>query len=187
MSVKSFVGYIHKIKKGKKVSYGGTWQAKQDSVIAVVPIGYADGVPRALSNKGMVLIRGELCPIAGIVCMDYIMIDVTTLIEKNLGPVVGDEVTLIGKQKNNIAFGDYLGSAVANTLLFGLLILLNGNFGVTGEKFFVTAGLMIAGLIAFYISASSKRKISRFEGCVLICFYILFLITQISALLNPHI
>ncbi len=102
-------------------------------------------------------------------------------------PELAIAIRSIGKQKNNIAFGDYLGSAVANTLLFGLLILLNGNFGVTGEQFFVTAGLMIAGFIAFYISASSKRKISRFEGCVLICFYILFLITQISALLNPHI
>ncbi|MCC6278037.1 MAG: alanine racemase [Oligoflexia bacterium] len=99
MAVKSFIGFIHKIKKGTKVSYGGTWSAPKDGVIAVLPIGYADGIPRALSNKGEVLIRGVRCPMIGIVCMDYIMVDVSALANQGLGPELGDEVVLIGEQK----------------------------------------------------------------------------------------
>lgn len=98
MTVKSFIGFMHKVLKGSKVSYGGTWTAPKDSTVVVVPIGYADGIPRSLSNKGKVLIRGELCPIVGIVCMDYLMVDVSSLVEKGIGPVIGDEVVFLGKQ-----------------------------------------------------------------------------------------
>jgi alanine racemase len=99
MSVKSFVGFLHQVPKGGRVSYGGTWTASRDSTIAVIPIGYADGIPRALSNKGRVLIRGQSCPITGIICMDYLMVDVTELVEKGIGPTLGDEVVFIGKQQ----------------------------------------------------------------------------------------
>jgi len=99
MSVKSFIGFLHPVRKGSRVSYGGTFTASKDSIIAVVPIGYADGIPRALSNKGRVLVRGTFCPIVGIVCMDYVMIDVTGLVAVNQGPLVGDEVVFLGKQK----------------------------------------------------------------------------------------
>jgi alanine racemase len=102
MSVKSSVGFIHHVKKGAKVSYGGTWRASENSVIAVIPFGYADGLPRALSNKGRVLIRGEFCPITGIICMDYFMVDVTSLVSKDMGPEVGDEVVILGQQNENI-------------------------------------------------------------------------------------
>ena len=100
MAIKSFIGFMHKVKKGGKVSYGGTWEAKKDSIIAVVPIGYSDGIPRSLSNKGFVLIRGERCPQVGLICMDYLMVDVTALSEKKSSAVLGDEVVLIGKQEN---------------------------------------------------------------------------------------
>jgi alanine racemase len=84
-----------RMKKGDCVSYGATWKAERDSFIGVIPIGYADGIFRALSNKGSVLCRGVRAPIAGIVCMDLLMVDLTDIagsIER------GEEVILIGEQ-----------------------------------------------------------------------------------------
>jgi alanine racemase len=97
MSIKSSVAFLHTVRKGEGVSYSASWKAKRDSVIAVIPIGYADGYPRALSNKAEVLLRGERCPVAGIVCMDYSMIDVTDLAQKR-EIVLGEEVVLMGAQ-----------------------------------------------------------------------------------------
>ncbi len=94
MSFLSRIVYIRKIKSGEKVSYGGTWRAKRNSVIATIPAGYADGVRRELSNRGEVLIRGRRFPIAGRVCMDMTMIDVTDLPNAH----VGEEVVLLGSQ-----------------------------------------------------------------------------------------
>lgn len=120
MSVKTFVAFTHSVKKGAKVSYGGTWQAGRDSVIAVLPIGYADGIPRALSNKGRVLIRGEFCPVTGIVCMDYTLVDVTDLAKKGLGVEVGDEAVVIGKQKENRILAEEMAEA-ASTIPYEIL------------------------------------------------------------------
>jgi alanine racemase len=97
MSIKSSVAFLHTVRKGEGVSYSASWKAKRDSVIAVIPIGYAVGYPRALSNKAEVLLRGERCPVAGIVCMDYSMIDVTDLAQKR-EIVLGEEVVLMGAQ-----------------------------------------------------------------------------------------
>lgn len=94
MSLLSKIVYIRKIKSGEKVSYGGTWKAKRNSVIATIPAGYADGVRRELSNRGEVLIRGRRFTVAGRVCMDMTMIDVTDL----PGARVGEEVVLLGSQ-----------------------------------------------------------------------------------------
>jgi len=90
----SRIVYIRKIKSGEKVSYGGTWKAKRNSVIATIPAGYADGVRRELSNRGEALIRGRRFPIAGRVCMDMTMIDVTDLPRAR----IGEEVVLLGSQ-----------------------------------------------------------------------------------------
>jgi alanine racemase len=80
------------VKKGESVGYGRTHVAAKDIVVASVPIGYADGVSRKLSNKGKVLINGHLCNIVGNICMDQFMVDVTGI------PVqVKDEVVVIGK------------------------------------------------------------------------------------------
>jgi alanine racemase len=80
--------------KGSSVSYEQTWKAKRDSIVAVIPVGYADGYPRALSNKGKVIFDGRLVPIIGNICMDFMMIDVTDceLIE------IDSQVVLIGEQ-----------------------------------------------------------------------------------------
>ncbi|PIV18826.1 MAG: alanine racemase [Elusimicrobia bacterium CG03_land_8_20_14_0_80_50_18] len=94
MSFLSRIVYIRKIKRGARVSYGGDWKAKRDSVIATLPAGYADGVRRELSKGGEVLIRGRRFPVAGRVCMDMTMVDVTDL------PAIkiGDEAVIMGEQ-----------------------------------------------------------------------------------------
>lgn len=92
MSLISHIVYIKEIDKGTSVSYGGTYKAESKVRVATVPVGYADGYPRALSNKGYVLINGKKAPILGRVCMDQLMVDVTDINAKVL-----DEVVLIGK------------------------------------------------------------------------------------------
>lgn len=79
---------LKNIPAGTAVSYGGDWVAKRPSRIAVLPVGYADGYLRALSNRGEVLIQGKRAPIAGRVCMDLTMVDVTDLSEVKLGEKV---------------------------------------------------------------------------------------------------
>ena len=83
---------LRRIAPGVAVSYGGTFVAGRSSTIATVPVGYADGYPRALSNRGEVVVCGARAPIAGRVCMDQTMIDVTDVADA----AVGDEVVLWG-------------------------------------------------------------------------------------------
>ncbi len=94
LSLKSEVIHIQHLKAGEAVSYGHTYICREDETIATIPIGYGDGYPRLLSNKGVVLIGGERCPIVGRVCMDQIMVKVP----KHIPLALGDEVVLIGKQ-----------------------------------------------------------------------------------------
>ena len=86
--------YIHVIKKGESVSYNRTFVAKRRSRIAVLPLGYADGYSRSLSNRGSVLIGGTRAPVVGRVCMDMTMVDVTNIPQTRLGM----EATVIGRQ-----------------------------------------------------------------------------------------
>ncbi|MFW5866597.1 MAG: alanine racemase [Armatimonadota bacterium] len=94
MSLRSTVSLVKTVEAGEPVGYGLTWHAPRDSRIAVLPLGYADGYPRALSNNADVLIGGRRCPLVGRVSMDALTVDVT-----DAGPVeIGDEVVLIGAQ-----------------------------------------------------------------------------------------
>lgn len=93
LSLKSHVVYVKEIQEGTPVSYGGTYVADKTRRIATIPLGYGDGYPRSLSNKGYVLIRGQKARIVGRVCMDQFMVDVTQIPEVSCG----DEVTLIGE------------------------------------------------------------------------------------------
>ncbi len=95
MTFKSHTVFVKKIKKGDAVGYGRTFIAEKDTEIATVPIGYADGYPRALSNVGKVIVNGHYAPIVGRICMDMFMIDVT-----GMNVSVGDEVILIGSDGN---------------------------------------------------------------------------------------
>lgn len=92
MEIKSHVAYVKEICAGTAISYGGTFVADKPMKVATIPVGYADGYPRSLSNKGWVLIHGRRCPILGRVCMDRFMVDVTDLADVH----VLDEVTLLG-------------------------------------------------------------------------------------------
>jgi alanine racemase len=94
MRLKSIVIQVSSVPAGTPVSYGGTFVTKRPSVIATLPIGYADGYMRRLSNRAKVSIRGSLAPVVGTVCMDLVMIDVTDV----PGASVGDEVVLFGDQ-----------------------------------------------------------------------------------------
>jgi alanine racemase len=96
LSLLSSVSMVKSVQKGFTVSYGSTFTAPADMDIATVSIGYGDGYPRALSNKGRVLIGGEYCNIIGRVCMDQLMVDVTG---KNVSQ--GDRVTLVGTDGGN--------------------------------------------------------------------------------------
>ena len=85
---------LRRVPEGDPVSYGRTYRCKKESWIAVLPIGYADGYSRRLSNRGEVLVRGKRAKIAGIVCMDLTMVDVSEI----PGVQVGDEVVMLGRQ-----------------------------------------------------------------------------------------
>ncbi len=92
LSLKSHVVYIKETDAGVPVSYGGTYVTPKKMRIATIPVGYGDGYPRSLSNKGYVLIRGRKAPIIGRVCMDQFMVSVDDIPDAS----EGDEVTLIG-------------------------------------------------------------------------------------------
>ena len=92
LSLITHVAYVKDLEAGRAISYGGTYVTKRPSRIATIPVGYADGYARGLSNKGAVLIHGKRAPICGRVCMDQFMVDVTDIPEVKMG----DEVILIG-------------------------------------------------------------------------------------------
>ena len=93
MELKAHIVYIKEIEDGDAVSYGGTFVAEGKRRIGTIPLGYADGYSRALSNRGTVLVRGRRAPIAGRICMDQFMIDLTEIPEAQ----EGDEVILFGE------------------------------------------------------------------------------------------
>lgn len=93
LSLKSHIAFVKEIEAGTSISYGGTYVAKEKMRIATIPVGYADGYPRNLSNIGYVLIHGKKAPILGRICMDQFMVDVTEIPNAHFG----DNVTLIGK------------------------------------------------------------------------------------------
>ncbi len=91
----SHVSFVKEVEPGTSISYGGTFTAKTRMKVATIPVGYGDGYPRSLSNRGYVLIHGKKAKILGRVCMDQFMVDVTHIPETKFM----DEVTLVGKDK----------------------------------------------------------------------------------------
>src|SRR4030043_161534 len=94
MTLKTRIHFLKSVPPGTRISYGGTFATQRKSLIATLPIGYADGNSRHLSNHGEGLIHGKRAPIVGKVCMDFIMVDATDIPRVS----VGDEVILMGKQ-----------------------------------------------------------------------------------------
>ena len=93
MSWLTHISHIKTLEVGREVSYGGTFKTTEPRVIATIPVGYADGYPRCLSNKGRIIINGQYAPIVGRVCMDQFMVDVTDVDGAELDSIV----TLVGK------------------------------------------------------------------------------------------
>ena len=98
MSIKARVSFVKRIGLGEGVSYGFTWHAGGPTTIATLPLGYADGIHRVLSNKMSVLIGGRRCVQVGRVCMDQIMVEVP----QGLDVQVGDEAVIVGRQGSEI-------------------------------------------------------------------------------------
>lgn len=94
LSLKSYVVLVRTIKKGESISYGMTWTADKDTRVAVIPIGYADGVPRKLSNNWEVKINGKYYPLRGRICMDSIIAEIG-----NDSVKTGDEVLIFGNDE----------------------------------------------------------------------------------------
>ncbi|HIX58264.1 MAG TPA: alanine racemase [Candidatus Blautia gallistercoris] len=105
MELKSHIAHIKTVEAGVAVSYGGTYVTKGKTVIATIPVGYADGYSRGLSNRGFVLIHGKKAPILGRVCMDQFMVDITEIPEA----AMGDEVTLFGENEGAFLSVEELG------------------------------------------------------------------------------
>lgn len=117
LSLKSVVSNVKIIHKGTTVSYGRTFTADRDMYIATVPIGYADGYSRHLSEAGAcLLLRGKRCPIVGRVCMDQLMIDLGEMDDVQIGEVV----TVIGTDGNESVTADEL-AALDGTINYEVL------------------------------------------------------------------
>ncbi|MBI5630874.1 MAG: alanine racemase [Elusimicrobia bacterium] len=103
LSLKSRVVFLKSVPAGTPISYGASYRAPGPRRIATIPIGYADGFSRGLSNKGRVLVQGRFCPVVGRVTMDMLMVDVTGVPRVR----VGDEVVLLGSQASRrVTAGD---------------------------------------------------------------------------------
>lgn len=96
MELISHVAHVKWVEAGTPVSYGGTYITDKRTKIVTVPVGYGDGYPRSLSNKGYVLIHGKKAPILGRVCMDQFMVDATDIDDV----AFGDKITLVGNDGN---------------------------------------------------------------------------------------
>ncbi|MCG6961677.1 MAG: alanine racemase [Acidobacteria bacterium] len=106
LSWKTRVGQIKRVPEGETVGYGRTWRALRPTVLAVLPVGYADGYPRSLGNRARVLVGGVPAPVVGRVCMNITLVDVTDV----PGVSVGDEVVLLGSTGDACISAEELGS-----------------------------------------------------------------------------
>ena len=102
MSLKASIINIKRLPAGEYISYGRAYKTDKESIIATLPIGYADGYTRLLFNKGKVIVNGKFAPIVGRICMDMCMIDVTDID----GLKVGDEVIIMGEDRGIIYNAD---------------------------------------------------------------------------------
>lgn len=120
LTFKTLIGHLKTLPKGAAISYGATYITHKDTKVATLPIGYADGLRRSLSNVGEVLIRGQRARIIGTVAMDQCMVDVTNI--ENVK--VGDEVVVIGKQgQDEITLANV--AKLNNTISYEVPALIN--------------------------------------------------------------
>ena len=116
LSFKTKIYHLKEIDEGDGVSYNYKWKAKKQSKIATIPVGYSDGLPRSMTDVGMVTIHGVRVPIIGVICMDQCMIDVSDINDV----AVGDEVIIYGDGSNNtITIEEAKVKKIVNYLLEG--------------------------------------------------------------------
>ena len=107
MSVKANIVYLKKVPKGFPVSYGSRFVTARESLIATLPVGYADGLPRVAGGQARILVRGLYAPIVGTICMDLCMADVTDI----PGVTEYDEAVLLGEQGGNLITAEEIAEA----------------------------------------------------------------------------
>ncbi len=107
---KTKIIFLKKVSPGKSIGYGRTYITTKPTKVATLPVGYADGYSRLLSNKGEVLVRGERAPIIGRICMDLCMIDVTHIPQVQ----IGDEVVLWGRQGSEIIWAEEIAGKIGS-------------------------------------------------------------------------
>ncbi len=134
MELVSHVVHVKWVDAGTPVSYGGTFVTAKRTRIATIPVGYGDGYPRSLSNKGYVLIHGKKAPIIGRVCMDQFMVDVTEI----EGVEFGDLVTLVGRNGEAFVTVELL-SELAGKLRYEFIC----NFGKRVPREFLRHGKVV--------------------------------------------
>lgn len=112
MRVRTEIVALRELPEGAPVGYGATFRTTRPSRIATVPVGYADGFSRALSNRGALLVRGKRAPVAGTVSMDMTMLDVTEITDVR----IGDECVVLGSQKGTLGQDEISAGEIASTL-----------------------------------------------------------------------
>ncbi|SMC20478.1 alanine racemase [Desulfacinum hydrothermale DSM 13146] len=135
MSLKARVVQVKQVPQGHPIGYGRTFTAPQDMRLATVPVGYDDGLPRLLSNKGSVLIRGQRAPIVGRVSMNMITVDVSAIAEVR----EDDEVVVLGSQGSERITADEI-AALCGTISYEIYC----NVGKNPQRLFVNASAGLA-------------------------------------------
>ena len=103
--MKSRIAEVQNLEKGEGVGYGFSYVADRKSKIAVIPMGYADGYPWSLSNRGFVLVKGEIARVVGRICMDAFMVDITDIDDCE----AGEEVVIMGSMGDKSITSQLLG------------------------------------------------------------------------------
>jgi alanine racemase len=124
MSFRSKIAKINSLLAGETVSYSATWKANQESLIGVVPVGYADGYHRILSNQGEALVGGQKVKVVGRVCMDYVMVDLTELSASPAWAgrsLLDQEITFFGTDRNGVELPAFAVAEKAQTAAWEVL------------------------------------------------------------------
>ena len=119
MTLKARISNVNKVPAGTGISYNHIFHTEKESIIATIPIGYADGYTRMLSNKAFVSIKGEKAPIVGRICMDQTMIDVTDIEDVS----IGNEVILFGYGNKNYPLVEDLAS-ILGTVNYEIICMM---------------------------------------------------------------
>ncbi|MGL4655354.1 MAG: alanine racemase [Sarcina sp.] len=119
LTLKTNIVHLKKLKEDMYISYGRAFKTEKETIIATLPIGYADGYTRLLNGKAKVIIRGQLAPVVGKICMDQCMVDVTDI----KGVKLGDEVILIGED-NGVKFNADDMAQLIGTINYEIICML---------------------------------------------------------------